>query len=102
MERFQTIRREIAFLGFIPDHHDYSHYPFTKQHLRTHLICSLDFISVCMFAVHIADSSKEYMDSLYIMTATIAISVSYTTVTFKMAKLFAIFEVFERTIAERK
>lgn len=55
-----------------------------------------------MFAVHIADSPKEYMDSLYIMTATIAISISYTTVTFKMAKLFAIFEVFERTIAERK
>lgn len=102
MERFQTIRREIALLGFIPDHRDYPHYPFTKKHLRTHLICSLEIISVCMFAVYVANSPKEYMYSLYNITAASAISVSYATITFKMTKLFAIFEVFEKTITERK
>lgn len=102
MERFQTIRREIALLGFIPDHQDYLHYPFTKRHLGAHLICSLNIISVCIFAVHVADSPKEYMDSLYIITATVAISVSYTTIAFKTTKLFTVFSDIEKGIAERK
>lgn len=54
------------------------------------------------FAIHVAGSPKEYMDSLYIITATVAISVSYATITFKTTKLFAIFDVFEKSIDERK
>lgn len=102
MERFLTIRKEIALLGFIPNLHDYPHYPFTKRHLGAHLICSLNIASVCIFAIHVADSPKEYMDSLYMITGIVAISVSYATFTFKMTKLFAILSNIEKGIEERK
>lgn len=102
MELFQTIRRKIALLGFVPNHYDYPYYPFTRKHLRTHLIFSCDFISFCIFAIHVADSPKEYMDSLYIITAATALLISYLTITIKMAKLFDFFTNIEEGIHERK
>lgn len=102
MERFQTVRKEIALLGFIPNHRDYPHYPFTKEHLKTHLIFGWNIISLCIFAIYVADSPKEYMDSLYIITATGALFISYTTITFRMTKLFNFFGDIEKGIDERK
>lgn len=102
MECFQTIRKKIALLGFIPNHYDYPHYPYTREHLRTHSIFSWNMISLFIFAIHVADSAKEYMESLYIITATAALFTSYTTITLKMTKLFNFFDDIERNINERK
>ena len=102
MTQFKTIREKIGFLGFISNHHDYSYYPFTEQHLRTHLKFCLTILSLCIFAIRVANTSKEYMDSAYIVTATSALFISYVTLTFKTIKLFKFFDSIENFTNERK
>lgn len=102
MEHFLIIREKIALLGFISNHRDFPYYPFTGRHLAAHLIYILNISSVFLFVIYVAESANEYMHSFYILTATIAIYVSYVTVAYKTNKLFDIFSGIEKCIHDRK
>lgn len=81
MKLFQTIRENLASLGFIGS-------PFNKQHARIQSRLFLSLISTYTFAIHVANSPEELMDSFYIITEASAIFISYSITIFKMEDLF--------------
>lgn len=101
MKPFQTIQMNLAKLGVIASNkNEYQHYPFNKQHLKITIFASLDLISDFIYAIHVADSLKEYMDSFFILVATGGVFISYTTITFGMTKLFDFLDKYEKAISQ--
>lgn len=102
MKLFQTIRKKLAAVGIMPKQFHYHHYPFSRQCLIANLICIIGFISASVFTFHVANNTREYMDSLYVLIIACGIFVSYTTTIFNMNKWFCFIGKFEQFFDDSK
>lgn len=102
MKPFLTIRKYLATVGIMPNRFHYRCYPFSRQCLIANSICIIGFISTSVYTFHVANNTKEYMDSLYVLVMACGIFLSYTTTVFNMNKWFCFFENFEKFFDESK
>lgn len=88
MKLYYTIQQNFASVGFVQDHNgDHCHYALSRKHLAVQSILLLCIISMCAFAIHVADTLNEYVDTFYLMTVTSAIFTSYTATIFQTKNL---------------
>lgn len=102
MKHFQTIRRSLPMMGIEPNRNQNHRFSFNK---RNSFIIFLYFISavlVWLFIFHVANSTKEYMDSFYISIAIHFVFVSYVTTICNKTKLFHFLDSCEKFQDDRK
>lgn len=97
MQTFQAVQRGFESLGF-----SRKLAPFNRIVLRIFAIDFLLIISQLIFLIHEADSSQEYMESIYTITACSCIFVSLATTIFITDKLFTFIDGFDELINESK
>lgn len=103
MKQFETIKKNLVPLGFDQNHvDDYCHYPLKGRHSTVQSVLISLLIMLFVFAFHIADSPKEYMDSFYVITVIMAIFISYTTAIYKMNNLFNFIDDCEKLYDDSK
>lgn len=104
MKIFQLFRKNLAALGIEP------HQPLQKNHfifmlLRRLLIFSLFVLWIIFstgFLIYEAKKLGEYSDSAYVSISLICYVLMVATTTWKLEKLFKLFESFEDLIKKRK
>lgn len=102
MKLFQTVQNNLKLLGYIRNHDGYRYYPFSLRHLKTTAAFVFGLISIFVYAIYSTNSSREYMDSFYLLTVSFSILISFTTTTFKMTKLFNYIDNCEKLCNESK
>lgn len=96
MQLFQTTRKHLAALGFIPKHSCHRHHHFNKQHFRNILIAILTIASEYVYIFREAGSIDRYMHSCFMATVIIAINISYVTLIFKTTEIYDFIGNFEK------
>lgn len=91
---FESIQSNMINLGFIPNQKN----PFNLQHLRGFIIGLLAIILHFVFFVHVANTIKQYMDSIFMTTVGIAILVSFVSSVLKTKEIFDLINGLEEVI----
>lgn len=87
MEPFQSVRKTLTILGI-----DQNHNAFIDKLLTAYYVyCSSSILS-CVFFFTEVESFREYTDSIYTLTAIIAVTLCFTHITIKMDQLFQYIE----------
>lgn len=104
MKLFQTVRKNLIPLGYIRDRDGCRYKLCSTSHLVAIAISvyTAGIISIFIFATLLADSSAEYMDSVYILAVLLSIFVSYMTTILNMTKLFGFIDNCEKVCDESK
>lgn len=66
------------------------------------LLCGLLIVMNCVFLIDVAQSFKEYTDSIYITSVSVAVFSSLVFFIGKMSKLFEMIDSFEKIVDESK
>ena len=88
MKLFLTTQRNLAALGFIPN----QNHLLNKQHICGILIGVSTTISQFLYIFREADTTEDYMASIFTVTAVIAITLNHMTIVFKTTELYDFIE----------
>ena len=97
MKIAQKARKYMVSLGIGPDGDR-----LNQKILLTTSIYSLSNILLFVFLVHDAKSFREYIDSIYTISATILVLLSFINVVNQRVKIFKTIEIFENLIEMSK
>lgn len=87
METLHEVRKNFESMGLSPKLQ-----PFNRGVLRIFILCFLPNILEWIFLTHVADSSEEYMESMYVVTVTNGIVFSFTNTILTTEKIFPFLE----------
>lgn len=88
MKLFQTVHKNLAILKFISNQSD-SFFPLIRQHWSCFLKSFLIITSFSMYLAHVATTAKESMDTLFLISTSIVVVVSFTSIVLKTPKLYS-------------
>lgn len=97
MEPFQLVRKTLTILGINPNRHAF----IDKLLIAFGLFYSSSILS-CVFFFIEAETFREYTESIYTLTANIAITFCFTYIIIKMDQLFQYIEDCQRIVYCRK
>lgn len=102
MTVFQAIQNNLRLLGYIQNHDGYRYYIFRRSHFIAISITvfAIGIISLFTFAVYLANSPAEYMDSFYSLAILFTMFVSYINTISNMPKLFRFIDDCEKVCDE--
>lgn len=89
MKLFQTVQNYFRLVGYIRNHEGFRYYPFNLLLLGSNLAFIVRIASIFVFAIHFADTPREYMDSFYVLAVSSAIFITHLNTTLEINKLFA-------------
>lgn len=89
---FQIIQKHLVLLGFDRTQQHHHHHPFERKHLKVTGFSAFNCISVFVNVFYVADNIKEYMDSLFLFTLTIALAFSRASTTCKTLKIYELLD----------
>lgn len=95
METLQYIQQAFALIGFGTNHSLWNIY-----HLIGFAIAGLAIPSFFLFTIYVADTIKEFTDSIFMTAVAIAIFISFINTIHKRSKLILLFNLFEENIAK--
>lgn len=93
MKSFQTVQANFKSIGI-----ESSSVPFGQYKLK-HIV--VDIIAIILLLIHlafVAETSREYMTSVFIITAAIFILMTYLNFRFNSKKIFKIIAEIQQTI----
>lgn len=90
MKLFQTIRKNLAIIYFLPIETD-SWWELFKQHLSCFVKSVLSLISLFAYLFYVAETLNEFMYSVFLSAVSIFIAASFTSSVFKTSVMFDIF-----------
>lgn len=93
---FQTNRKCFALMGIVQNECHNRYYPFSEKYLMITLMFVTGFISTWTFVFHVANSTKEYMNSFYALILGCSIFTSYTITILNVKKLFYFYDDCEK------
>lgn len=93
MKVFQRVQINLASLGFRPKQS-----AFNKTQLRIFTKVFLTKFSICAYIVYEANTTQEYMHSMYMIICTVLITVSRVSTLFKNAVIFDFIDKVEKTL----
>lgn len=83
MEPFHSVRKTLTILGINQNRHSF----IEKILIAQYVYCSSSILS-CVFFFTEVESFREYTDSIYTLTAFIAVTLCFTHIIIQMRKLF--------------
>lgn len=96
MKLFQAIQKNLEIIGISSIVSGQTFY--NRKVLLYLLLCGSLIVMNCIFLVHVAETFKEYTDSIYITSVSIALFVSVSFVIRRMANLFEFLDSLEKII----
>lgn len=97
MKILQFIQRVFALIGF-----DSNHSVWKIEHLVGFALTGLAIPSFFIFLFHVADTIKEFTDSIYITAVAITIFISFVNTILKKSKLTLLFNMLEENVNNSK
>lgn len=94
----ETTQTNLINLGFIPNQKN----PINVQHTRGFIIGLLAIVLHFAFLVYEADTLKQCMDSIFMITVGIAILISFVSTVFKTETLFTVINGLQEIVNKRK
>lgn len=91
MKILQRVQMSLASLGYRP-----SRSPFNETHLWTFFKASLALSSICAYTVCEAHTSKEYMDSVFMITVVVVINITRAGTICKSEVVFVFIDKLEK------
>lgn len=93
MKTLQLMRYLFALMGFSS-----SKSLWNREFLIGYTTAALTIPSFLMFLFRVADSTQEFIDSIYITAVAIAISVAFLNTVYKRSKLIVLFDEIEENV----
>lgn len=90
---FQTIRKNMAAMGFTPNQQQNSHRKFSFRQTVCTVKYSIDILLIGVYVFCEADRTDEYMESIFAFTAGIAITIAFISIIWKNDQLFNLLEL---------
>lgn len=90
MKYFQLAQKYLAFLGISSTQE-----PINQRILVTSMLYAVTWVSMCAFLIREAISFKEYIDAIFMITATITLYIQFAIIAFQPKKIFTIIEAME-------
>lgn len=84
---FQTIRKNLALLGYGPNRTG-SKLALVRKHLYSFITSIFKIISFFVYMFRVAETASEFMFSLFWITATLYMFLCFTSTVFKTTALF--------------
>lgn len=97
MKLFQEIRTYFEQNGFNPHRKGYN-----QCHVNGFLISSTAIVLSLVFLKNLAETVKEFTDSLYVVTAIVSMILCYANTIFKTTEIFAYFDQFDENVTTSK
>lgn len=95
MKIFQVVQKNLAVLGFIPNQRQHNHWHWNWRAIFGVVKCTADTITIGVYVFTRAESIEEYMDSVFVLTVLISITMSYISIIFRNDILFKMIETGE-------
>lgn len=96
MEIFETVKNNLASIGFVANQH-----PLHAKQLVNVARGFLALILQCLYLAFEANTDKEYMDSIFMTAVGIMIYSAHMSSIFKTASLFIFLDDLEHVVNER-
>lgn len=97
MKVYGTVLKHLGSIGFRQNEPR-----FNKRQCEMHLKAVLNNLLICMQLFHVADTLKEYLDSVFAMTVSILIFISRASTAFKSATIFVFINGLEQIVNDSK
>lgn len=101
MKLFQSTQRKFAALGVTPNQSVQTH-PFNGKILTTYFLYLLSCIFFFVYFFHVANNFREYVISIYMTSATVVVTINYTTLICHSLNIFKFIENVEKMIGTSK
>lgn len=95
MKIFQEVQKNLAVLGLIPNQRQHKHWHLDWRAIFGVIKCLADIITIAVYVFTRAESIEEYMDSIFVLSVLISITMSYISVIFRSDILFKMIETAE-------
>lgn len=102
MKGFQTIQKNIGAMGLTPSRQQNNRPQWNSRQIFCTVKYVIDTFAMGTYVIFEADDIEEYMESIFSLTAVVAIEASYISFIFKSDKLFGTFELVSKEITIRK
>lgn len=102
MKYFQTIQKNIAVLGLTPRQLQSNHPQWNLRQIFCTIKYSYNTIAMGIYVFFEADRVEEYMESMFSLTACVAVEAAYISFIFKSDKLFNTFELVSEELTRSK
>lgn len=96
MKIFQTVQKNLAILGISSMQSNQAFY--NRKYLLYLLLSGSLIIMNCVFLIYVAKSFKEYTDSIYITSVSIALFISLSFLIRRMRNLFEFIDNLEKIV----
>lgn len=100
MKVLQTVQNNLEIIGISSIQSKQKIY--NRKALLYLLLCGTLIIMNCVFLIDVAQSFKEYTDSIYITSVSVAVFFSLLLLISRMANLFELIDNFEKLVDERE
>lgn len=93
MKIFETVLKHLDSIGFKENQHR-----FNRIQIETHLKAALNVSLICVQLFHVANTLKEYMDGIFLITVAILVFISRASTAFKTTTIFIFINRLEEII----
>lgn len=95
MKLFQSTQKSLAFGGFIKNQP-----AFNRTQLRMMFLSILFLGLQCIYLFHVANTPRQYMDSIFMTTVGILVFIAFVSSIFNTTAIFDLIYQFEETISK--
>lgn len=95
MKFFQTIRKNLASMGFTPNEQQSNHRQLSAGQIFCIAKCSIDVVVQGVYIFREAEHIEDYMESICLVTVVGGVLIAYISIILKNDKLFNMFEAAE-------
>lgn len=89
----QTVRNNMATMGFMPNQQQNNHRLFSSRQIFCIVKYSIDIILIGLYVFCELDRTEENMESIFAFTAGIGITIAFINISFNNDKLFSILKL---------
>lgn len=100
MKIFQAVRKNMATMGFVPNQQQNNNGKCSEKQLWGILFLLLTTSLIGVYFFHMANSTEEYMSLLFVLIATVGITLALTSLILKNDKIFNTIEMGEKVLIE--
>lgn len=100
MKLFQIVRKQLTFLGFVPNQQKTSNKKFSKHHTIGLFLAAFCISQMAVYLFYVAKSTNEYMNSFFTLMVTVSVLLSQTSLVYKNDKIFNIIDTLEKMLNE--
>lgn len=92
MKSLETIRKNMAAMGFVPTQQQNNHREFSSRQFFCTAKLSIDVIGIAAYMFFEADRTEDFVEPIFAITALGGITIVFVSLVFKNDKLFDTFE----------